>query len=326
MSERPDDLLERPATATALDILGLRKTFGDIVACDDLTLRLPAGLILGLVGPDGAGKSTIFRMLCGILEPTAGSAIVAGHDVVRDPEGVKQVIGYLPQQFSLHRDLTIDENIRYIADLYQAPPGQWEKRRDELLEITYLTPFRRRLAGQLSGGMRQKLALVCSLIHKPRVLFLDEPTTGVDPLSRRDFWKILYDLPRQGVTIVISTPYMDEAVRCNRLAFMFEGRLLAYDTPAALRAAISARIIELTCEARREARQLLQQHPDVLSVEVFGTRLHVALQPEASADAVQEALGQANLPCADVQEVEPSLEDVFMSLSGTHPTPLVPPD
>jgi ABC-2 type transport system ATP-binding protein len=301
----------------ALAVQGLRKEFGPLVACEGLTLDAPGGQILGLVGPDGAGKTTVFRMLCGILQPTAGTARVAGHDVCRDPEAVKRAIGYLPQQFSLHRDLTIDENTRYIADLYQVPRGQWEARRDELLEITYLMPFRHRLAGRLSGGMRQKLALVCSLIHRPQVLFLDEPTTGVDPVSRRDFWKILYDLPRQGVTIVISTPYMDEAVRCNRLVFMFEGRLLAYDTPAALRQQMPGTVLSLRCGALREARVLLQRQPQVQSVEVFGDRLHVVLLPGAEAEHVRTAMHEAGIACEHVVEVEPTLEDAFMALSAS---------
>jgi len=303
----------------ALAAQGLRKEFGAVVACADLSLELPAGQILGLVGPDGAGKTTIFRMLCGILKPTAGLARVAGHEVTRDPEAVKQLIGYLPQQFSLHRDLTVDENIRYLADLYQVPPGRWEERRDELLDITYLTPFRRRLAGRLSGGMRQKLALVCALIHRPQVLFLDEPTTGVDPVSRRDFWKILYDLPRQGVTIVISTPYMDEAVRCNHLAFMFEGRLLAHDTPAALQQRMTGTVLAVRCAALREARLLLQRLPAVRSVEVFGDRLHVALQPGVAARDVAGTLHEAGVDCTHLEEVEPSLEDVFMALTAGQP-------
>lgn len=299
----------------ALDVRGLRKEFGAVVACEGLSLALPAGQILGLVGPDGAGKTTVFRMLCGILKPTGGTALVAGHDVVRDPEAVKHVVGYLPQQFSLHRDLTIDENIRYIADLYEVPHGQWEARRDELLDITYLTPFRNRLAGRLSGGMRQKLALVCALIHRPQVLFLDEPTTGVDPVSRRDFWKILYDLPRQGVTIAISTPYMDEAVRCSQLAFMYEGRLLAQDTPTALKAQMTGTVLSVRCGAQRDARLLLQGLPAVQSVEVFGDRLHVALQPGAAVADVSAALHGAGVDCNQVEPVEPSLEDVFMALT-----------
>src|ERR1035437_552929 len=187
------------STDLAVEVHGLRKAFRDVVAVEGVNLEVAAGEIVGLVGPDGAGKTTTLRMLCGILLPDAGEIRVAGHDAVRDPEGVKARIGYVPQRFSLHRDLTVNENIAYFADLYSVPPGTWLARRDELLEITQMAPFGNRLALALSGGMRQKLSLLCSLIHRPEVLLLDEPTTGVDPLSRRDFWKILYDLPRQGV-------------------------------------------------------------------------------------------------------------------------------
>jgi ABC-2 type transport system ATP-binding protein len=303
-------------TEVALSLQGLRKVFDEVVACDDLTLSFPSGQILGVVGPDGAGKTTTFRMLCGILEPTAGTAWVVGQDVVADPEAVRQSIGYLPQQFSLHRDLTILENLRYVADLYSLPRGQWEQRRDELLSITYLAPFGDRLAGRLSGGMRQKLALVAALIHRPRVLFLDEPTTGVDPVSRRDFWKILHDLPRQGVTIVISTPHMDEALRCHRLAFLHEGRLLAYDTPQALQHSLSGMMLEVRCQPQHEARSILRRLDVVRSVEVFGDRLHVAVRGGDDLPRVKEALRAAGLPCEDIQPMEPSLEDVFMALSA----------
>jgi len=231
---------------------------------------------------------------------------------------VRQFIGYLPQQFSLHRDLTILENLRYVADLYSLPPGRWEQRRDELLSITYLAPFGDRLAGRLSGGMRQKLALVAALIHRPRVLLLDEPTTGVDPVSRRDFWKILHDLPRQGVTIIISTPYMDEALRCHRLAFLYEGRLLAYDTPEALQHALSGMTLDVRCHPQREARSILRRLDAVRSVEVFGDKLHVAVRGEADVSQVAEALRGAGLQCEDVEPMEPSLEDVFMALSAPH--------
>jgi len=299
----------------ALDVAGLRKRFGDLVACQDLTLQVPAGQIMGLVGPDGAGKTTSFRMLCGILKPDAGHAVVAGREVTRDPEGVKHRIGYLPQQFSLHRDLTLYENIGYMADLYGVPRAQWQSRAQELLDITYLAPFRDRLAGRLSGGMRQKLALVCSLIHRPEVLLLDEPTTGVDPVSRRDFWKILYDLPRQGVTILISTPYMDEATRCTRVAFMYRGRLLAVDTPSGLREALSAAVLEIRCRPQREARTALQALPGIESVEVFGDRLHVAVDPDVPHALLHQTLAQAGVECQGFESVAPSLEDVFMALT-----------
>lgn len=301
--------------AAAVEVKGVRKQFGTVCAVDDLCLEVGQQEIVGLVGPDGAGKTTTLRILCGILRPNAGEVRVAGYDVLREPEKVKARIGYLPQRFSLHRDLTVLENIAYFADLYCVPRHTWQQRRDELLEITYLAPFADRLAARLSGGMKQKLALICTLIHRPEVVFLDEPTTGVDPVSRRDFWKILYDLPRQGVTLVISTPYMDEASRCNRVAFLHQGRLLADDTPAALRAAVRGRMVEARCRPQRIARETLKSLREVEGVEVFGDRLHVVLRPEAELEAVRRALQDAGVDCEDLAETQASLEDVFVELA-----------
>lgn len=300
----------------AVEAHSLGKRFGGVVAVDGLDLAVPEGEIVGLVGPDGAGKTTTLRILAGILSPDTGSARVVGYDVRRDPEAVKARLGYLPQRFALYRDLTVAENIAYFADLYSVPRSAWLPRQKELLEITRLAPFRNRLAFALSGGMRQKLALICALIHRPRLLLLDEPTTGVDPLSRRDFWRILYELPRQGVTVLITTPYMDEASRCNRVAFMHQGRLLVQDTPPALRSALDRRILELRCRPQHAAREELKGHPAVESVEVFGERLHVVLRPEAAPDAVLVHLAAAGISCQDRREVAPSLEDVFVALTA----------
>jgi ABC-2 type transport system ATP-binding protein len=308
-------------TNLAIEARGLRKSYGDVIAVAGLDLAVEAGEIVGLVGPDGAGKTTAMRLLCGILAADAGEARVAGCDVVRAPEAVKSRIGYLPQRFSLHRDLTVAENVRYFADLHCVPAGTWQQRRDEMLEITDLARFRNRLAGRLSGGMRQKLSLVCCLIHRPQVVLLDEPTTGVDPVSRRDFWKILYNLPHEGVSVLISTPYMDEAARCHRVGFMDGGRLLACDTPAALRAAVDHRLVEAHCRPQRDAREVLKARPDVAGVEVFGDRLHVALAPGADLQAVHQGLLAAGVQCEDLHEAEPSLEDVFVTLSARHATP-----
>jgi ABC-2 type transport system ATP-binding protein len=302
-------------TEFAVQVEGLQKSFGSVQACQDLSFSVETGEIVGLVGPDGAGKTTTFRILCSILAADAGQAIVVGSDVAADPEAVKRQIGYLPQRFSLHRDLTVWENIRYMAELYGVAAGQWEARADELLEITYLQPFRQRLAGRLSGGMKQKLALLCSLIHRPRLLILDEPTTGVDPVSRRDFWQILYHLPQQGVTILISTPYMDEAARCNRVAFMYQGRLLALDTPAKLRELTPSQYLEVRCQNQRLAREKLQALSQVSGVEVFGDRLHVALAPGATPEVVSDTLSSSDFACEQVAPVEASLEDVFMELT-----------
>ncbi len=300
----------------AVQVRGLRKAFEDVVAVDGLDLEVGTGEIMGLVGPDGAGKTTTLRMLCGILLPDAGEVRVAGHDAVRDPEEVKARIGYVPQRFSLHRDLTVNENIAYLADLYTVPPGTWTARREELLEITQMAPFRDRLAAALSGGMRQKLSLICALIHRPQVLLLDEPTTGVDPLSRRDFWQILYDLPRQGVTMLLCTPYMDEAARCNRVAFLHQGQILRQDTPAALRESIHSRIFEVRCRPQHLAREMLKRLPLVEGVEVFGDRLHVTLRPEAAPAEAWRALREAGVGELAPREVEPSLEDVFVAMGG----------
>ncbi len=302
----------------AVSAQGLTKCFGAVCACQGIDLTVAPGEIVGLVGPDGAGKTTAFRMLCGILPPDHGTARVAGYDVVTQSEAVKARIGYLPQRFSLHRDLTIDENIQYVAELYTVPRDQWQSRREELLEMTYLAPFRRRLAGRLSGGMRQKLALVCALVHRPEVLFLDEPTTGVDPVSRRDFWKLLHDLPRQGVTMVISTPYMDEAARCNRLAFMYAGQVLATDTPDNLRRQLPGELMQVRCRPQREAREALKRCSAVRSVEVFGDRLHVLFHGTADPMLCERLLADAGVECLEQQPVEPSLEDVFMSLVSEH--------
>lgn len=308
------DMRQHPQSGLAIDARDLRKAFGDVLAVGGFSLQVEAGEIVGLVGPDGAGKTTTMRLLCGILALDAGSARVAGQDVSAAPEAVKARIGYLPQRFSLHRDLTVDENIRYVADLYEVPAGTWEQRRDELLEITYMSRFRKRLAGRLSGGMRQKLALICTLIHRPEVVFLDEPTTGVDPVSRRDFWQILHDLPRQGVTILVSTPYMDEAARCHRVAFMHHGRILAADTPKGLVATVQGSILEVRCSPQRTAREALKQDPRIESVEVFGDRLHVVLRPGADASAVGEAVAPSGAALQSVEPASPSLEDAFLAL------------
>lgn len=299
----------------AIDARGLTRRFGTVAAIDGVDLAVQQGEVFGLIGADGAGKTTVLRVLCGVLKPDRGEASVAGQDVLRNPEGVKRRIGYLSQAFSLYADLTVEENIDFCADLYCTPRSEVKRLKEDMLAMTDLADFRRRLAGRLSGGMKQKLALLCALIHRPRLLLLDEPTTGVDPVSRRDFWRILYQLPQQGVTVLISTPYMDEASRCARLAFMYEGRLLAYDTPEQLRASSPSSYLELRCEGQRQARALLQRLPEVQSVEVFGDRLHVALTPGAAPALLTAALREAGLGCQECTPVSPSLEDVFMELS-----------
>jgi ABC-2 type transport system ATP-binding protein len=299
----------------ALRARGLGKQFGSLTAVADLDLAVAPGEIFGLVGPDGAGKTTTMRMLCGILEPSAGEAEVAGYDVARRPEAVKQHIGYMSQRFSLYGDLTVAENLTFFANIYQVPKAERLQKEKELLQFSRLEPFRRRLAQNLSGGMKQKLALACTLIHTPTILFLDEPTTGVDPVSRRDFWKLLYALLREGVTLFISTPYMDEAERCNRVAFMHKGKVLMCDTPEALKKQMRAELLEIIVEPQRQAKETLAALPEVLGVEVFGDRLHVRVKAgEAAEAAITTALSQPGLELVSARTIAPGLEDVFVSV------------
>jgi ABC-2 type transport system ATP-binding protein len=294
----------------------LRKAFADRVAMDGLNLQVRRAEIFGLVGPDGAGKTTTMRMLCGLMLPTEGSMKVCGFDVVRTPEEVKRRIGYMSQRFSLYGDLTVMENITFFANLYRVPRKEWMPRSEELLRIARLTPFTKRLAQNLSGGMKQKLGLICALIHTPEVLFLDEPTTGVDPVSRRDFWTMLYGLPRQGVTLFISTPYMDEAERCQRLGFLHLGRLLACDTPDALKSHMRGELLQLRVTPQRDAREVLKHLPYVQQVTEFGERLHVVVEnAQRDVDMLVETLRENGFMPDECEPVEASLEDAFVSLA-----------
>lgn len=299
----------------AIEVSGLTKRFGPTTAVDRLDLRVRRGEIFGLIGADGAGKTTTMRMLCGILPPDGGRAQVAGCDVGRDPEAVKQRIGYLSQVFSLYADLTIDENIDFVGDLFLTPRAEAARAKEELLALTGLAPFRRRQAGRLSGGMKQKLALTCALIHRPQVLLLDEPTTGVDPVSRRDFWRIIGALPEQGVTVLLSSPYMDEASRCSRLALMSRGRVHAEGTVAEICARVPGAMLEVLTPETRRAAAVLVSIPGVRSVTPFGDTLHVRVETAETAP-IAAALVAAGVPIETVTEVPVSLEDAFVELVG----------
>jgi ABC-2 type transport system ATP-binding protein len=306
----------------AIHTEGLRRTFGDLVAVEALDLEVAAGEIFGLVGPDGAGKSTTMRMLAGILSPTAGSAQVAGCDVVRDPEGLKAHLGYMSQRFGLYPDLSVLENVVFYADLYGVPTSERASRIDRLLGFSQLTPFRHRLAGNLSGGMKQKLGLACALIHTPRVLFLDEPTNGVDPVSRRDFWRILYQLVRDGVTIFVSTAYLDEAERCNRLALLHQGRLLGLGTPDEVKQLMPGALLEVRTAAPRRTADLLRSRLAAATVGLFGDRVHVATRDPAAAEReIRTLLEAAGLDVTSLRPIAPSLEDVFVSVLAHRPAP-----
>jgi ABC-2 type transport system ATP-binding protein len=299
----------------AIALRGLTRRFGSLAAVDRLTFEVAPGELFGLVGPDGAGKTTTLRMLAGVLRPSAGDALVGGISVERDREGVKHHIGYMSQRFGLYTDLTVRENIDFYADLYEVPAAERAARLQRLYRFSSLGPFERRLAGQLSGGMKQKLGLCCALVHQPQILLLDEPTFGVDPISRRDLWLILHEMVAQGVTVLVSTAYMDEAERCDHVALLDKGRLLALDTPSALQGSLTGDILALRASDSRRAVRLLETTPPVRRAVLFGDTIHVAL-PQAERDwpAVAATLTQAGLEVTDVHPVEPSLEDVFIEL------------
>lgn len=296
----------------------LSRIFGSITAVNRLRLSVREGEMFGLVGPDGAGKTTTIRLLCGILAPTSGTAAVLGKDIVRESDQVKREIGYLSQRFTLYGDLTVDENVEFFAEINNV--SDYAPRREELLEFTRLTPFRSRLAEKLSGGMKQKLALACTLIHQPRLIFLDEPTTGVDPVSRRDFWRILQSLLKQGITIVMTTPYLDEAERCTRVAFMNRGEIMKTDTPSALKTAMPGEVLEIVCDRIRDAFTLLKQRSGAREVQAFGDRLNVIVNSAGREGPVlRKVLEQEGIRVTGLRGIEPSLENVFISLL-THTT------
>lgn len=291
----------------------LSKSFGHVRAVDNLSLGIHEGEMFGLVGPDGAGKTTAIRMLCGILAPSSGSASILGKDIINQPDLIKKEIGYLSQRFSLYGDLSVDENIEFFAEINKV--YDFKRQREELLDFTRLKPFRDRLAEMLSGGMKQKLALACTLIHTPKVIFLDEPTTGVDPVSRRDFWKILQSLLREGITIIMSTPYLDEAERCSRVGLMNKGHLMRVDTPENLKKEMKREVVEIVCDQVRNAFTLLSPHRAVREMQAFGDRLNVLVDDaNISLAAIEDVLRSNGIALVSSRVIPPSLENVFISL------------
>jgi ABC-2 type transport system ATP-binding protein len=302
------------ATSPAILVSSLAKHFGEVRAVDGLSFDVAPGEIFGLVGPDGAGKTTTMRMLAGVLAPDSGTATVAGFDVGSDPDGAKRHLSYMPQRFGLYEDLTIDENIRFYADLFGVAKKQRESRAAELLAAAGLGEFRKRLAGKLSGGMKQKLGLICALIHKPRVVLLDEPTNGVDPVSRRDFWAILYSLVGEGVAILTSTSYLDEAERCHRVGLIHRGRMLFCDTPAELKKKFPGAVMSLHAPAPAEAMHVLSAVPGVRSSVLVGDSIHVFVDhaPERPAQ-LRASLEAQGITVDSLEPMEPSIEDLFVS-------------
>ena len=298
-----------------ISVRGLAKSFDGLPAIRSLDLEVRADQMFGLIGPDGGGKTTLLRILCGLVIPDAGDVQVLGFDSVRDQDRIKDDIGYMPQRFSLYPDLTVAENLRFFADIYSVPRAEREQRTERLMEFSRLAPFARRRAGALSGGMKQKLALSCTLIHTPRLLILDEPTTGVDPVSRGEFWEILAELRRQGVTILVTTPYMDEAARCDCAALMYQGQILTRGTPDQITGQCPHKLIRVYTPKAQVAAQILKESSQYSSVELYGDRVHVAaLDLKRDLKSVEQTLQQANIPFSSMEEAEPELEDTFVYL------------
>lgn len=300
--------------AAEIEVRGLKKRFGETQAVDGLSFSVPKGTLYGLIGPDGAGKTSTLRILCGLLQPDSGECRIAGYDAVKQARQVRRLLGYMPQRFSLYPDLTVAENLRFFADLFGVPRRERLERTEKLLQFSRLSPFVKRKAAALSGGMKQKLALACTLIHRPQVLLLDEPTTGVDPVSRREFWDILHTLRDEGVTLLITTPYMDEAARCDRIGIVHHGRLLIEEAPKDISKLARHRIYEVVAEPAFAAAEALNRIGSFFSVQLFGDRLHLAADeaPAQVEERVRAALSESNLRLHSLREIPPSIEDVFV--------------
>jgi ABC-type multidrug transport system ATPase subunit len=314
--------VSEPAGEPMIALRELTRRFGELTAVDRLTFEVGRGELFGLVGPDGAGKTTTLRMLAGVLRPTSGDARVAGASVADDPERVKRAIAYMSQRFGLYADLTVRENLDFYADLYQVGKRERAERLERLFRFSNLGPFQDRLAAQLSGGMKQKLGLSCALIHEPEILLLDEPTFGVDPVSRRELWLIVHEMVARGVTAVVSTAYMDEAERFDRLALLHRGRVLALDSPVALQRTLDGTLLQVKADDPRKAREALRRLPGVREASLFGDRVHALVEGGGTGDGAPDgtpdvgrmaaALREAGVAGVEVAPLAPSLEDVFI--------------
>ncbi len=300
----------------ALEIRDLVKTFGDFVAVDHVSFQVAKGEIFGFLGPNGAGKSTVIRMLCGLLTPTSGWGTVAGFDVAKNPEEIRKNIGYMSQKFSLYDDLTVEENIDFFSRIYGVPKHLRAERKEYVLRMAGLTDRRTTLTRLLAGGWKQRLALGCAIVHSPRILFLDEPTSGVDPIARRSFWDLIYQLAEAGQTILVTTHYMDEAEYCHRLALIYRGKLIALGVPEALKRELhSHKLLQLDTSDLLGAMRIVEAEPGVLDVAVFGAGLHVTVDDlEAVTVRIRRVLDERHIEVRRLESIQPSMEDVFVGL------------
>jgi ABC-2 type transport system ATP-binding protein len=311
------ELLLMPENNNSVVVENLVKRFGQFVAVDRINLAVRKGEVFGFLGPNGAGKSTTIRMLCGLLKPTSGYAEVAGFDVSRYPESVRQNIGYMSQKFSLYNDLTVIENIRLFAGLYSVPASNLQQRIDWAINMANLKGQENLITGTLPGGWKQRLALGCAVLHKPPVIFLDEPTSGVDPITRRQFWELIHQMAEDGVTVFVTTHYMEEAEYCNRLALIFRGKIVALGTPSELkRDSMKGELLLIECEPLGDAVEALQLAPDVMDAAVFGNALHLVVEDAArSVPLLGSYLAKRGVTVTRMEKIRPSLEDVFVSLT-----------
>ena len=310
----------------AINAQKLTRRFGDLLAVDHISFTVGYGEIFGFLGPNGSGKSTTMRMLCGLLTPSEGTAIVAGVDVGKDAERVKTAIGYMSQRFSLYEDLTCDENLDFYAGVYEIPRHDLSSRLQKIRGLTGLDPYRTRLAGHLSGGWKQRLALACALVHSPKILFLDEPTAGIDPVTRRDLWAVLYELAESGIALFVTTHYMEEAERCAQLAFISKGHLIARGSPDELKHQSKQDLLEVECRPLMKAMGRLRDDPNILSITTYGTSLRVQAAPGVDPEPlVRERLSNSGVEVRSMKMVQPGLEDLFSMLTQETRTPAETP-
>ena len=305
---------------TAIEINGLTKRFGAFTAVDDVSLSVESGEIFGFLGPNGSGKSTIIRMLCGLIAPTAGTARVAGFDIQKQTEEIRQNIGYMSQQFSLYQDLTVWENINFYAHVYGLKRERLRERREAVIELTHIGRFTDRRAGRLSGGWKQRLALSCALVHEPKIIFLDEPTAGIDPVARRDLWDLFFQLSSQGITLFVTTHYMDEAERCSRVGYIYNSKLITYGAPDQLKqmpdvTPPNAKWVEVTCPNTTVALARLKEADYALDATIFGQSIHLLMKEDEPIDRIKKDLAAIGIDTAEVAIARPSLEDVFVALT-----------